>query len=170
MGRWSTIIGVLISIGTAYLVMQFNSIMDYVQALFSFFIAPLFGTVLLGMLFKRITSKAGFWGLLTGVLSSIGMWAWVKLDPNALGIIALSADAKPMAENMYRALWCFLIGVIVTVVVSMFTKPKTDSELVGLVYGCTEIPKEHDETIFQNPVFWAAISAIVFLVLQILFW
>src|SRR5579885_1774284 len=54
-GRWCTILGVLVSIGTAYLVMQFASIMDYVQALFSFFIAPLFGTVLLGMLWKRAT-------------------------------------------------------------------------------------------------------------------
>jgi SSS family solute:Na+ symporter len=170
MGRWSTIVGVLISIGTAYLVMQFNSIMDYVQALFSFFIAPLFGTVLLGMMSKRVTSQGGFWGLLCGVLSSIGMWAWVKLDPKALGIIALSTDAKPMAENMYRALWCFLVGVIVTVVVSAVTKPKTEKELVGLVYGCTEIPTEQDETIFQKPIFWAAISATVFLVLQIIFW
>ncbi len=170
MGRWSTIIGVLISIGTAYLVMQFKSIMDYVQALFSFFIAPLFGTVILGMLFKRVTPKAGFWGLLSGVLSSIGMWAWVKIDPSALSIIALSSQAKDMAENMYRALWCFLVCVIVTVVVSIFTKPKPDKELVGLVYGCTEIPKEHDETIFQKPIFWAAIAATVFLVLQIIFW
>src|SRR5438034_5488834 len=55
MGRWTTVVGVLISIGTAYLVMQFASIMDYVQALFSFFIAPLFGTVVLGMLWKRAT-------------------------------------------------------------------------------------------------------------------
>src|SRR5438552_14429465 len=73
MGRWCTILGVLISIGTAYLVMQFKSIMDYVQALFSFFIAPLFGTVLLGMLWKRATPAGGFWGLLAGTLSSIGM-------------------------------------------------------------------------------------------------
>ena len=64
MGRWCTILGVLVSIGTAYLVMQFASIMDYVQALFSFFIAPLFGTVLLGMLWKRATPAGGFWGLL----------------------------------------------------------------------------------------------------------
>src|SRR6266404_3208965 len=63
MGRWTTVIGVLISVGTAYLVMQFASIMDYVQALFSFFVAPLFGTVLLGMLWKRATPAAGFWGL-----------------------------------------------------------------------------------------------------------
>ena len=66
MGRWCTILGVLVSIGTAYLVMQFTSIMDYVQALFSFFIAPLFGTVLLGMLWKRATPAGGFWGLLAG--------------------------------------------------------------------------------------------------------
>src|SRR5215472_7575352 len=89
-GRWCTLIGVLISIGTAYLVMQFLSIMDYVQALFSFFIAPLFGTVLRGMLWKRATPAGGFWGLLAGTLSSVGMWLWVKLDPPALGIIALS--------------------------------------------------------------------------------
>ena len=84
MGRWCTILGVLVSIGTAYLVMQFLSIMDYVQALFSFFIAPLFGTVLLGMLWKRATPAGGFWGLLAGTVSSIGMWAWVKLDATAL--------------------------------------------------------------------------------------
>src|SRR5258708_28600300 len=64
MGRWCTIFGVLISVGTAYLVMQFASIMDYVQALFGFFIAPLFGTVILGMLWKRATGPGGFWGLL----------------------------------------------------------------------------------------------------------
>ena len=49
--------------------------MDYVQALFSFFIAPLFGTVLLGMLWKRATPAGGFWGLMAGTVSSIGMWA-----------------------------------------------------------------------------------------------
>src|SRR5207249_3519535 len=106
MGRWCTIVGVLVSIGTAYLVMQFLSIMDYVQALFSFFIAPLFGTVLLGMLWKRATPSGGFWGLLLGTLSSIAMWAWVKVDPSALSVIALSSSAKDMAENMYRSLWC----------------------------------------------------------------
>ena len=66
MGRWCTVIGVIISIGTAYLVMNAQSIMDYVQALFSFFIAPLFGTVILGMLWKRATAAGGFWGLLAG--------------------------------------------------------------------------------------------------------
>src|SRR6202789_1943424 len=144
MGRWCTVVGVLISIGTAYLVMQFQSIMDYVQALFSFFIAPLFGTVILGMLWKRATPKGGFWGLLAGPVSSIGMWAWVKADPSALSIVALSSHAKDMAENMYRALWSWIVCVLVTVVVSYMTKPKPVSELTGLVYGATEIPGEGD--------------------------
>src|SRR5271170_350955 len=94
MGRWSTVIGMLVSIGTAYLVMNAASIMDYVQALFSFFIAPLFGTVILGMLWKRATKAAGFWGLLSGTLTAVGLWAWVHNDPSALRYVALSTDAK----------------------------------------------------------------------------
>src|SRR5207248_2282018 len=141
-GRWCTILGVLVSIGTAYLVMSFLSIMDYVQALFSFFIAPLFGTVLLGMMWKRATPAGGFWGLLAGTASSIGMWAWVKLDPSAIQYVALSSAAKDMAENMYRALWSWIVCVLVTVAVSLATRPQPESELTGLVYGCTKIPSE----------------------------
>jgi SSS family solute:Na+ symporter len=170
MGRWCTIVGVLVSIGTAYLVMQFLSIMDYVQALFSFFIAPLFGTVVLGMLWKRATSAGGFWGLLTGTVSSIGMWAWVQLNPSALGIIALSPNAKPMAENMYRALWSWIICVVVTVVVSLVTKPRPLSELTGLVYGATVLPSEGNLPLYQRPIFWAGVVAVVFIILQVIFW
>lgn len=170
MGRWCTIVGVLVSIGTAYMVMQFKSIMDYVQALFSFFIAPLFGTVLLGMLWKRATPQGGFWGLLAGTLSSIGMWAWVKADASALSIVALSSNAKDMAENMYRALWSWIVCVVVTVVVSYMTKPMPESSLNGLVYGCTEIPSEGDAPFYQRPVFWAVVIAAVLVILNILLW
>jgi SSS family solute:Na+ symporter len=169
-GRWCTVLGVLVSIGTAYLVMQFLSIMDYVQALFSFFIAPLFGTVILGMLWKRATGPGGFWGLLIGTLSSIGMWAWVKIDPSALRYIALSPYAKDMAENMYRGLWSWIICVVVTVVVSLATRPKPDSELAGLVYGATVIPGEGHLPMYKRPIFWAVIVAVVFAMLNIIFW
>ena len=75
-GRWCTVIGLGASIGAAYLVMQFASIMDYVQALFGFFIIPLFGTVIIGMLWKRATPAGGFWGLLCGThrRSCCGCW------------------------------------------------------------------------------------------------
>ncbi len=170
MGRWCTILGVLVSIGTAYLVMQFQSIMDYVQALFSFFIAPLFGTVVLGMLWKRATPAGGFWGLLSGTAGSIAMWAWVKADPGALRYIALSTHAKDMAENMYRALWSWILCVGVTVVVSFLTRPKPESELAGLVYGCTEVPSESGMPLYKRPIFLAGLVGLVFLMLQAIFW
>ena len=170
MGRWCTVLGVLISVGTAYLVMSFASIMDYVQALFSFFIAPLFGTVILGMLWKRATAAGGFWGLLTGTLSSIAMWGWVKADPAALRYVALSPNARDMAENMYRGLWSWIVCVLVTVAVSYMTKPKPDSELNGLVYGVTAIPHEAEVPLYQRPAFWAVVVAVVFVCLNILFW
>jgi SSS family solute:Na+ symporter len=170
MGRWVTVIGVAISIGTAYLVMHAQSIMDYVQALFSFFIAPLFGTVILGMLWKRATKAGGFWGLLAGTLSSVGMYTWGKLDPSSVRYLALSDKAQDQAQNMFRALWCWLICVIVTVVVSLMTKPKSDAELKDLVYGLTPIPKQEHVNWFQSPIFWGAVVAIVFVILQIIFW
>ena len=170
MGRWTTIIGVLISVGTAYLVMQFASIMDYVQALFSFFIAPLFGTVILGMLWKRASNWGGFWGLLCGTASSVGMWTWVKLDPSALRYVALSPDAKGLAQDMYQALWSFLVCVIVTVVVSLLSKPKPAAELNGLVYGMTEVPHVENVAFYHKPIFWAGVVMAVFVVLNLMFW
>jgi SSS family solute:Na+ symporter len=170
MGRWTTIIGVLISVGTAYLVMQFASIMDYVQALFSFFIAPLFGTVVLGMLWKRATAAGGFWGLLSGTLSSIGMWTWVKVDPSALRYVALSPHAKALAQDMYQALWSFIVCVTVTVMVSLATKPMPDGELTGLVYGLTEVPSVGDVPLYQKPIFWAAVVMVILIVLNIILW
>ncbi len=169
-GRWATIIGVLISIGAAYFAMQFQSIMDYVQALFSFFIAPLFGTVLFGMLWKRTTPAAGFWGLLAGTVSSIAMYVWVKVDPAALRYIALSPHAKDMAENMDRALWSWCICVIVTIVVSYLTQPKPLSELAGLVYGVGAMPHEEPVVLWKRPIFWAAIVIVVFFILNLLVW
>jgi SSS family solute:Na+ symporter len=170
MGRWTTVIGVLISVGTAYLVMQFASIMDYVQALFSFFIAPLFGTVVLGMLWKRTTGPGGFWGLLCGTACSVSMWIWVKLDPSALRYVALSPHAKGLAQDMYQALWSFITCVVVTVVVSLATKPIPESQLTGLVYGLTKVPSVGKLPLYQRPIFWAGVVSLVFVALNIIFW
>jgi SSS family solute:Na+ symporter len=170
MGRWCTFGGVVISILTAYLVRHAASIMDYVQALFSFFIAPLFGTVILGMLWKRATKAGGFWGLLSGTVTAISLWAWVEHDPSALRYVALSADAKAMAADMYRALWSWLVCLAVTIVVSLCTQPRPVAELDGLVYGATKLPEEHDDHWYQKPIVWACAIAVIFLGLNIIFW
>ncbi len=169
-GRWATILGVIISIGTAYMVMNAAGIMDYVQALFSFFISPLLGVVLMGMFWKRATKAGGFWGLLIGTLTSIGLWAWVYVNPAALRYVALSADAKTMAEDMYRALWSVITSMLVTVVVSLFTEPKPLSELAGVVYGATKLPKEDPVPIYKNEWLWTGIAIVLFLGLNVYFW
>jgi len=82
MGRWASLLGVLISIGTAYTLFFFSNILEYLQVLIFFFIVPLFGVVLLGMLWKRCTPAAGFWAFLTGILLSISMWGYVHTFPD----------------------------------------------------------------------------------------
>ena len=170
MGRWCTLIGLIVSIGTAYLAMGFASIMDYVQALFGFFIAPLFGTVLLGMLWKRVSGAAGFWGLLAGTLSSVGMFAAMKLDHRWVAVFALSPRAQGLAQDMYQALWSCATCVVVTVLVTLVTKPRPEAELKGLVYSLTEVEHEDRVGLLHRPLFWGAAALGILLALQIIFW
>jgi SSS family solute:Na+ symporter len=163
-------LGVFISIGTAYLVMQFSSIIIYVQVLVTFFILPLFAAVILGMLWKGATPAGGFFGLLVGISSSIGMWLWVKNDPSALKYVALSEHAKDMAENMYRGLWTLIISVVVIVALSLVTKPKPAHELKDLVYGLTPLPSEGDYPLWQRPIFWAGVVAVILVAINVVLW
>ncbi len=169
-GRWCTILGVILSIGTAYFVTSFKSIMDYMQALVGFFISPLFGTVVVGMLWKRATGKGGFWGLLAGTGSSVAMYTAVKIHPAWIRYVALSPDAKDMAENVYRALWSLLICIFVTIIVSLFTQKKSREQLEGLVWSYTKMPPPEPMPIWKRPVCWAVGVAIFFGVLQWMFW
>src|SRR5260370_30854260 len=118
--------------------MGFASIMEYVQALFGFFIAPLFGTVLLGMLWKRVIRAAGFLGLLAGTLSSVTMFTLMKLGHRWGGIFALSPRAQGLAPDMYQALWACGTSVVVTVLLTLATKPPPRAELKGPLYALKE--------------------------------
>ena len=169
-GRLAIVIGVIVSIGAAYLVQQFHGIMDYVQALFSIFVAPLLATILFGMFWKRATALAGFLGLGCGIIFSAGLFMWVKLTPAALATVALSPDAKPMAENVFRALWAFIFTSIIVVVVSAFTKARPEKELEGLVYGATKLPTEEPVPFFKQEWFWASGVVVIFAALNIIFW
>jgi len=169
-GRLSIVFGVAISIGAGYLVQHAHGIMDYVQALFSIFIAPLLATILLGMFWKRATRIAGFLGLLLGIVFSVSMFVWVHLNPANLRYVALSDAAKPMAENVFRALWAFLFSAVIVFVVSLLTKARPVAELDGLVYGATILPKEDPVPFYKNVWLWAILAVCIFAALNILFW
>src|SRR3569833_880382 len=168
-GRWATILNKNKTIGTAYMVMSAAGIMDYVQALFSFFISPLLGVVLVGMFWSRATKAGGFWGLLLGSLTSVGLWAWVKADPHALRYVALSPDAKDMAENMYRALWSVIVAMLVNFVVSLATDAKPAAVVEGLVFGATKIPEDEPVPLYKNVWFWTAIAVVMFCAMNVYF-
>jgi SSS family solute:Na+ symporter len=169
-GRLSILIGVAVSIGAAYLVMHAHGIMDYVQALFSIFVAPLLASILWGMFWTRATKLAGFIGLLSGIVFSASLFMWVKLTPSALASVALSPDAKPMAENVFRALWAFLFSSIVILVISLVTKARPIAELDGLVYGATKLPTEEPVPWYRSEYTWALLVVVIFAGLNILFW
>jgi len=169
-GRLSIVIGVAISIGAGYLVQNAHGIMDYVQALFSIFIAPLLAVILFGMFWKRATRLSGFLGLLLGIVFSASLFEWVHLTPSNLRYVALSEAAKPMAENVFRALWAFLFTALLVIVVSLLTKPRPVAELDGLVYGVTKLPVEEAVPYYKREWFWASIVIVIFVALNIIFW
>ena len=170
MGRVATIAGIILSVGTAYWAKNMPTIMDYMQAIFSWVNAPLFATMLLGMFVKWITPNGAFWGLLVGMGSSFTLWLGVRFGWIAESLITMSDVASDMAANFWRAWWAWLICFGVTIVISLFTKKKPDSELVGLVKGLTEEAETKDVAYYRKPEFYAIISLIVLIILNIYFW
>jgi SSS family solute:Na+ symporter len=170
MGRAATIAAVVLSVGTAYWAKSMPTIMDYMQAIFSWVNAPLFATMLLGMFVKWITPSGAFWGLVAGMGSSFTMYLAVKFEWISLSFLTLSKTASDMAANFWRAWWAWLITFVVTIVISLFTTKKPEAELVGLVKGLTAETALEPVPWFKRPVFYAVLSLIVFVLLNIYFW
>jgi SSS family solute:Na+ symporter len=126
-GRYATIGGIGISIFTALIASSYDNLMNYLQALFSIFNAPLFATFIIGMFWKRMTPAAGFWGLIAGTITAAGLFVGYKA-----GWIGFGSD---LDESMWGAGMAFVVDAVVTVAVSLRTTPKPISELQGLVYG-----------------------------------
>ncbi len=169
-GRITTIFGVIISVGTAYWAKSFPSIMDYMQAIFSWVNAPLFATMLLGMFVVWITPNGAFWGLIAGMSSSFLMFLAVKFDWMDKGLVTLSQVSSDMAVNFWRAWWAWLICFVVTIVVSLFTEKKPREELVGLVKGLTVESALAKPPFYKSVEFFAILSCIVLLILNFYFW
>lgn len=169
-GRITTVVGIFLSILTAYWAMAFESIMDYIQAIFSWVNAPLFATMLLAMFWKRTTSHGAFWGLLTGMLSSFFLFLALRFGWISAYAVTLSSHPSDMAENLWRAWWAWLITFAVTLVVSLATKPKPDGELVGLVRGLTDVSALKAVPLWRKPELWAAIALVSCIALNVYFW
>ena len=173
-GRLSTVIGIFISVAAAYWAMKFPTIMDYIQAIFSWVNAPLFATILLGMFSKRITPSGAFWGLVAGMLFSFITFAGVRWGIIPAKFIALYDNPSEMSLNLWRAWWSWFITFVITILISFFTKPKPENELIGLVRGVgsendDEVQSSYKRHFFKKAEFWAIVSLSVLIALNIIF-
>ena len=168
-GRWTTIVGIALSIGTAYLAQQYNNMMDLLQLVFGFVNAPLFATFLLGMFWRRTTGHGAFWGLLSGTFAAAATHGMSVAEGKGGWISPVHTFPSTMAQNFWIAIFAWTSCMAVSVIISLATKPKADHELKGLVYGLTEIP--HEEVAwYQRPASLAMIVAGCLVVLNLLFW
>lgn len=152
-GRMATVFGIFISVGTAYLARSFNNIMDLLQLVFGFVNAPLFATFLLGMFWRRATGHGAFWGLVLGTLAATvthgltvaeGKGGWLAAQP-------VHAFTASMSQAFAIAIVAWTTCFVVTILISVVTKPKPADRLRGLVYGLTEKAKEEGVAWYLRP-------------------
>jgi len=164
-GRLATVAGIVMAIGTALIASGYSNLMNYIQALFSIFNAPIFATFILGMFWKRMTPAAGFWGIVTGTLSSLATWILHKA-----GVVSFGSD---LAESFWGAGIGFAADLIVSAMVTLVTAPKPVEELQGLVYGMAnteEAISAEDRAWWRSPRLMAAIALGLSAVLTIIFY
>jgi SSS family solute:Na+ symporter len=174
MGRMSTIGGIILSIGAAYAVTNFNNIMDALQLVFSVVNAPLFATFLLGMFWKRTTGHGAFTGLIAGTGAAL-LHHGLTLPTSAVAgihggwIHVVHHYPSDMAQNFWTAIFAFSVNLVVTIMVSLATKPRPETELVGLVYSLTPKPVESHLRWYEKPATLAIAVLVMLVVLNLVF-
>jgi solute:Na+ symporter, SSS family len=161
-GRVATVVGLLISVATAFIAKGYSNIMNYVQLLFSYFNAPLFATFIIAMFWKRTTPWAGFWGLIAGFLG-----AFITHEVYSFGWVDLGSE---LAASFWGAVIAFIADAIVTVGVSLATKPKPEDELRGLVWGLPRKDAEPERMLEEESAWYRSpwllgIGALVLIVI-----
>ncbi len=174
MGRAATVGGIALSIAAAYVAGAFNNIMEVLQLVFAFVNAPLFATFALGMFWKRATGHGAFWGLAAGMSGAMLHHGLTLPKGSVPGIKGgffgqLHTYPSEMAQTFWTAIVAFMTCVIISIVISLATKPRPDVELKGLVYSLTEKPQDQGLTFFQKPATFAALVLLATLALNLIF-
>jgi SSS family solute:Na+ symporter len=174
-GRLATVFGVAISLAAAYVAASFNNIMDLLQLVFAFVNAPLFATFALGMFWKRATGHGAFVGLVSGTLAAavhhgitLPAGAHVGIKGGYFGV--LQTFPSELAQTFWTAIAAWTTCFVVTIVVSLLTRPRPDEEMKGLVYALTPMPKDAGEPWYRRPAALGAVVLVGAVVLNVIFW
>lgn len=175
MGRMATVFGILVSIAAAYAATRFNNIMDFLQLVFAFVNAPLFATFLLGMFWKRTSGHGAFFGLLSGTTAA-AIHHGLTLPAGAIAGIkggwigSIHSYPSEMAQNFWTAIWAWSACFVITILISLATKPRKEEELKGLVYSLTERPSEGHLPFYKRPLALGLLVLALTLTLNLIFW
>jgi SSS family solute:Na+ symporter len=167
--RWTTVGGVALSIGAAYLAQHYNNIMDVLQLVFSFVNAPLFATFLLGMFWRRATGDGAFSGLLSGTAAAALVHGMTEAEGKGGWIGVWHHFPSTMAQNFWMAIFAWSSCFTITILVSLATAPRPAGQLRGLVYGLTEVPSQRGEAWFRRPGILACVVVALLIVLNLVF-
>jgi SSS family solute:Na+ symporter len=175
MGRIITVVGVVLSLLAAYLVAQFNNIMDVLQLVFAFINAPLFATFLLGMFWKRANGHGAFTGLVAGTLAAavhhgltLPAHAVAGIKGGWLGLVHVYPSE--MAQNFWTAIFAWSAGFVVTIIVSLVSGGAPQRDLTGLVYSQTPRVQGEGEPWYRRPVLLGVLALAAVVALNIIFW
>ena len=168
-GKATTIAGIIISIATAYIARSFNSIMDLLQLVFSFVNAPLFATFFLGMFWKKTTANGAFYGLISGTLSAALAHGLTTAEGKGGWIYNLHTFYSGTGQAFTIAWIAFVACFIITVIVSLLTKSKSEESLTGLVYSLTPKQKDNSKKWYKNPLILGIIILSITIALNIIF-
>jgi SSS family solute:Na+ symporter len=167
--RLTTVGGVALSIGAAYLAQGYNNIMDVLQLVFSFVNAPLFATFLLGMFWRRATGHGAFTGLLSGTTAAALVHGLSEAEGKGGWINVVHRFPSTMAQNFWMAIFAWSVCFAVTIVVSLATTPRPAEQLGGLVYGLTRIPNQAGHAWYRRPGILACVVLALVVVLNVVF-
>jgi solute:Na+ symporter, SSS family len=174
-GRIATVVGIALSVGTAFIASGYSNIQNYIQLLFGFFNSPLFAVFIIGLLWKRTSAWGAFWGMLAGTASAaafhLGAYNIAYFYPGGV-YDPTHATIRAQMANFYGAMVAFGATAVVTVLVTLVTKPRPISELAGLVWG-TKDPNAPDDPPthkhwWSAPAFLGAVIIAVAVVFSIL--
>jgi SSS family solute:Na+ symporter len=169
-GRVTTVVGVALSIFTAFIAQQYNNIMDLLQLVFGFVNAPLFATFLLGMFWRRATGHGAFIGLVSGTLAAALTHGLTVAEQKGGWLGNLHEFPSTMAQNFWVAIFAWSACFFLTILVSLITRARPPQELTGLVYGLTKIPHDHTVSWWGRPAPLAVGVSVILVILNIWFW
>jgi SSS family solute:Na+ symporter len=174
MGRAATVVGIVLAIAAAYVASAFNNIMDMLQLVFAFVNAPLFATFSLGMFWRRTTGHGAFWGLLSGTIGAAvhhGLTLPAGATPGIKGgyLGVIHTYPSELAQTFWTAITAWTTCMVVSIIVSLLTRPRPDEELRGLVYALTPRQVDSEHSFWRRPFTLGVIVLVMTLALNFVF-